>query len=94
MDNLEVLVRIGSKWQITVPPELRDLYDLREGDFFQVSANVNGAIFLPMRLQRHPILTAQDEREADAAFLAMQEGKGVNVESALKTGKEVPVRDP
>jgi len=94
MDNLEVLVRIGSKWQITVPPELRDLYDLREGDFFQVCANVNGAIFLPMRLQRHPILTAQDEREAEAAFRAMEEGKGVNVGSAFRAEREEPVRDP
>lgn len=30
----EVMTRIAEKYQVTVPPEFRDLYDLRVGDLF------------------------------------------------------------
>lgn len=30
-----ILTRIVAKFQVTVPPEIREIFDLREGDLFQ-----------------------------------------------------------
>jgi bifunctional DNA-binding transcriptional regulator/antitoxin component of YhaV-PrlF toxin-antitoxin module len=49
----EVVSRIVSKFQTTVPQEIRDLFGLREGDFFEwhFDAQLGHLIVIPKRTQ-------------------------------------------
>lgn len=71
-----VVTRIVSKFQVTVPQEVRDVYDLREGDLFEwhFDAEHGHLIVIPKRAQ---LLTprmkdnAADERRRSASEAAM-----------------------
>lgn len=53
-----VVSRIASKWQITVPVEVRELFGMQEGDFFEweFDAQARRLYVVPKRAQ---LLTAQ-----------------------------------
>jgi bifunctional DNA-binding transcriptional regulator/antitoxin component of YhaV-PrlF toxin-antitoxin module len=74
-----VVSRIVSKFQVTVPQEVRDLYCLREGDFFEwhFDAQQGYLILIPKRTElitpRVREKIAQDQRSRSAA-VATPEG--------------------
>ncbi len=59
-----IVTRIAGKYQVTVPPEIRDIFNLREGDLFQW--NFDGASgelhIIPQRAQ---LLTPQIRLEVE-----------------------------
>lgn len=59
-----IVTKIAGKYQVTVPPEIRDLFDLREGDLFEWSFDESAEAIrvIPKRAQ---LLTPQVRSEID-----------------------------
>ncbi|MGB9489651.1 MAG: AbrB/MazE/SpoVT family DNA-binding domain-containing protein [Terriglobales bacterium] len=63
-----ILTRIASKFQVTVPPEIREIFDLHEGDLFQWVFDAKDAklYLIPKRAQLITPLTEAAIRESRA----------------------------
>lgn len=72
-----VVTRIVSKFQVTVPQEVRDVYGLREGDLFEwhFDAQQGHLIVIPKRAElitpRMKEKAADDRRRATPAVAAL-----------------------
>jgi AbrB family looped-hinge helix DNA binding protein len=61
-----ILTRIATKFQITVPTQIREIFDLREGDLFEWIFNqADGTVnLIPKRAQLITPLTAKITQES------------------------------
>jgi len=74
-----ILTRIAAKFQVTVPPEVRELFDLKEGDLFDWSFNraTSQLVITPKRAQLITPLLQQEMDEFQAAEVDVEEEAAV-----------------
>lgn len=88
-----ILTRIAGKFQVTVPTEIRELFELREGDLFQweydeASSEIR---LLPKRAQ---LLTPQTRKQIEAVRAAMDKADADRAKvTESDTGSELDGND-
>ncbi len=74
------ITKITGKFQITIPPEIREIYELKEGDLFEWDFNpqTSQLVLLPKRAQ---LITPQVEKEISEvrAHRAKVEGRQAEI---------------
>jgi len=70
-----IVTRIAAKFQVTVPPEVRQLFDLKEGDLFDWSFNraTSQLVITPKRAQLITPVLQQEMEAFQAAEVDVEE---------------------